>query len=115
MKPAAALKSRAPKAGLVFLISFLGCGAYYLAWQLHHWPELPGFIVLVGGLPWSWLWLSVEHQVVSLDTVNPMQRPTLYVASLAVLAGGFSLNCTLVYLTAAFARNKLQHRVRSNQ
>jgi hypothetical protein len=99
---------------LVFLISFLGCAAYYLAWQLHHWPEFPGFVILVGGLPWSWLWLAVEHHLVNLNTVNMMDRPDLYVVSLGVLAAGFSFNCMLVYLGAALIRSKLRRHGRTS-
>jgi hypothetical protein len=91
---------------LVFLISFLGCAAYYLAWQLQHRPELPGFIILIGGLPWSWLWLAFAYHL-ALNAVNSMDRPDLYVASLGVLAASFSFNCMLVYLAAALIRSRL--------
>ncbi|MGH8232345.1 MAG: hypothetical protein ACRESY_11030 [Steroidobacteraceae bacterium] len=110
MSAVAFLRSHTSAAAVVFMGSFFGCVAYFLAWQLHHWPELPGFIILVGGLPWSWLWLALEQQLVNLNTVNLMQRPNLYVVSLAILASGFSFNCALVYLAAELARSKLRRR-----
>jgi hypothetical protein len=100
----------------VFLIAFLACAAYDLVWQPHHRPELPGVVVLIGGLPWSWLWLAVEHHLVNLNAVSTIERPDLYFVSLGVLAAAFSFNCMLVYLGAALIRSKVgRHSHRSTQ
>jgi hypothetical protein len=90
------LKLRAPRAALVFLLTFIICLAYYAAWRQLQLSELPGFLIVIGGMPWSSLWESVEQNM-----LHVMTRAALAAVSFGILSGGFSLNCLFVYLVGA--------------
>ena len=91
--------------GLIFLFTFLVCVGYYASWEMFRWSNAPGFVIVVGGSPWSWLWEAANHKV--LEGVQPSAE---YFVSLVVLCGSFSLNCAIVYLAVAFVFNKVVER-----
>lgn len=89
------------RAWFVFLGSFLLCALYYGSWELWRWSNAPGFIILLGSLPWSFPWIETLSMGRSLVPIYLGTAITQF-----VVAFGFSLNCALIYVLLALARNK---------
>ena len=86
--------------------AFLGA-LYYGSWEISRWSEGPGFILLLGSMPWSlpWLELSVNAK---------LPGPIYKVISEFVVCMGFGLNCAFLYFIFAWLITLLRITRRSS-
>ena len=80
--------ARAVKAA--FLISLLIALAYQFSFVFWRTPVQPGFLLLLGSLPWSW---PLTENLVFLNRL--LGRQVFAILTPIVIGSGFAVNCAL--------------------
>ena len=95
-------KARIETLRLVFLVGAFSYVAYIGAWYMWRGSvsNVPGFLFLLGSLPWSMPWLDLQWKIIS-----SIPWPIRNSITTLVVALGFGFNLALVIVAVWFLRS----------